>query len=125
MRSLLCSTNFGLRTLERHTRFPEMHLHVDLKIRAFVRAGGFSATSAEAWRKFAEEVDRRFDKSSWAHGFEAANRRRASEIAFTRGDRWRGVWCLARATWLNHRLGIDVPTRTLHRVRRTLFPMAS
>jgi glycosyltransferase involved in cell wall biosynthesis len=112
--------------LRKHDRSVTQQFHVDLKIRAFARAGGFStATSAQAWQKFAEEFDRRFDRSSWTHRFEAENRLRAAQIAFARGEPWRGIRCAVQAIRLNPRLVADVPRRILHRVRRTLFPIAS
>jgi hypothetical protein len=112
--------------LRKHDTSVTQQFHVDLKIRAFARAGGFStATSAETWQRFSEEFDRRFSRSAWAGRFEAENRLRTAQIAFARGERWRGIQCLAQAMWLNPRLGADVPARMLNRVRRTLFPMAS
>jgi hypothetical protein len=59
------------------------------------------------------------------HRFEAENRLRSAPIAFARGDRWRGIRCLARAVWFGPRE--QGPADTVHNSSRHIYtkPMAS
>ena len=112
--------------LRKHDDSITQTAHIDLMIRTFARAGGFSThTSAEAWVRFVEEFNRDFHGSWREHAFEAENRLRQAQINLTQGQRSHALWNIAAAMWLNPRLITDLPSRVFHRFWRTFLATAN
>ncbi len=109
----------------KHDQSMTQRAQIDLKIRAFARAGKFSVnTSAEEWVRFLEEFDRNFEGTWRERAFKAENLLRDAQKVLAQGHAWRAVRCLAGAFWLSPALAIDLPGRILRRLWRTFLPMA-
>ena len=111
--------------LRKHDGSITQDARIDLKVRAFAESGRLTTNiDPDVWLRFMDEFDRNFAGSRWARAFAAEDLLRGAQIAMAQGAAWRGVRKAAGALWLNPRLGIDLPRRLWHRLRRTLFPMA-
>ncbi len=110
----------------KHDNSITQRAQIDLKIRAFARAGKLSAnTSAEEWVRFLKEFDRNFEGTWRERTFRAENLLRDAQKALAQGEAWRVVRCLFEAFWISPALATDLPGRVLRRVWRTFLPMAS
>ncbi len=109
----------------KHDHSITQRARIDLKIRAFGRAGKLSAkTSAEEWVRFLEEFDRNFEGTWRERAFKAEDLLRDAQRMLAQGLAWRAVQCLAGAFWLSPALATELPGRLLRRVWRTFLPMA-
>jgi glycosyltransferase involved in cell wall biosynthesis len=109
----------------KHDQSFTQQARIDVRIRAFARAGKFSPrTSAEEWIDFGEEFDSNFHGTWRERAFEAENLLRKAQMVFARGEFWRAVRCLSGAFWLSPALATELPGRVLRRVWRTFLPMA-
>ncbi len=109
----------------KHDQSFTQQARIDIRIRAFARAGKFSTrTSAEEWIDFGEQFDNNFHGTWRERAFEAENLLRNAQMAFARGESWRAARCLSGAFWLSPALATELPGRVLRRVWRTFLPMA-
>jgi glycosyltransferase involved in cell wall biosynthesis len=109
----------------KHDNSITQRAQIDLKIRAFARAGKLSVnTSAEEWVRFLEDFDRNFEGTWRERAFKAENLMRDAQKVLAQGQAWRAVRCLAGAFWLSPALATDLPGRVLRRLWRRFLPMA-
>lgn len=107
----------------KHNQSITQSAYIDLKIRAFGKAGKFSTnTNPKEWVRFVEEFDRNVKGSRWERVLKAEQLLRDSQVAMAGRRPWPAALCLCSALRLHPGLTIEIPDRVCRRLWRTLLP---